>query len=67
MPGNIKSAIAGICRKLGPGSAERCLASFARRDNRRYQHQTVFPASSIATCDPNPCPIVSISPDACHG
>ena len=49
MPGNIKSAIAGICRKLGPGSAERCLASFARRDNRRYQHQTVFPASSIAT------------------
>ena len=29
MPGNIKSAIAGTCRKLDPGNAERWLASFA--------------------------------------
>ena len=35
--GNIKSAITGIYRKLGPDHAGRYLASFAWRYNRRYQ------------------------------
>ena len=40
--GNIKSAITGTCRKLGPDHAERYLASFAWRYNRRYQLQTMI-------------------------
>ena len=55
-PGNIKSAIAGACRKLGPDHAERYLASFAWRDNRRFQLQTTPPASSIAPPVPSPSP-----------
>ena len=39
--GNIKSAITGTYRKLGPDHAERYLASFAWRYNRRYQLQTI--------------------------
>ena len=35
--GNIKSAITGTYRKLGPDHAGRYLASFAWRYNRRYQ------------------------------
>ena len=41
--GNIKSAITGTYRKLGPDHAERYLASFAWRYNRRYQLQTMIP------------------------
>ena len=42
-PGNIKSAITGTYRKLGPDHAGRYLASFAWRYNRRYQLQTMIP------------------------
>ena len=38
--GNIKCAITGTYRKLGPAHAGRYLASFAWRYNRRYQLQT---------------------------
>ena len=41
--GNIKSAITGTCLKLGPDHAERYLASFAWRYNRRRQLQTMIP------------------------
>ncbi len=41
--GNIKSAIAGTCRKLGPDHAERSLASFAWRYNRRHQLNSMIP------------------------
>ncbi len=41
--GNIKSAIAGTYRKLGPDHAERYLASFAWRYNRRYQLNSMIP------------------------
>ena len=40
---NIKSAITGTYRKLGPDHAGRYLASFAWRYNRRYQLQTMIP------------------------
>ena len=40
--GNIKSAITGTCRKLGPDHAERYLASFAWHYNRRYQLQSMI-------------------------
>ena len=40
--GNIKSAITGAYRKLGPDHAERYLANFAWRYNRRYQLQTMI-------------------------
>ena len=42
--GNIKSAITGTYRKLGPDHAQRYLASFAWRYNRRYQLNTMIPA-----------------------
>ena len=41
--GNIKSAITGTYRKLGPDHTGRYLASFAWRYNRRYQLQTMIP------------------------
>ena len=41
--GNIKSAITGTYRKLGPDHTERYLASFAWRYNRCYQPQTMIP------------------------
>ena len=41
--GNIKCAITGTHRKPGPDHAERYLASFAWRYNRRYQLQTTIP------------------------
>ena len=41
--GNIKRAITGTYRKLGPDHARRYLASFAWRYNRRYQLQTMIP------------------------
>ena len=40
---NIKCAITGTYRKIGPNHAERYLASFAWRYNRRYQLQTMIP------------------------
>ena len=43
MLGNIKSAITGTYRKLGPDHAQRYLASFAWRYNRRYQLNTMIP------------------------
>ena len=54
--GNIKSAITGTYRKLGPDHAERYLASFAWRYNRRYQLQTVIPhfVHSAARTSPMP-------------
>ena len=55
--GNIKSAITGTCRKLGPDHAGRHLASFAWRCNRRCQLQTLIPRSmhSAARAQPIPC------------
>ena len=41
--GNIKNAITGTSCKLGPDHAERYLASFAWRYNRRHQLQTTIP------------------------
>ena len=41
--GNIKSAITGTYRKLGPDHSERYLARFAWRYNRRYQSQAMVP------------------------
>ena len=55
--GNIKCAITGTYRKLGPDHAGRYLASFAWRYNRRYQLETMIRASSIAPHEPTRCPI----------
>ena len=54
--GNIKCAITGTYRKLGPDHAQRYLASFAWRDNRRYQLQTMIPrfVHSAARTEPMP-------------
>ena len=46
--GNIKCAITGTYRKLGPDHAGRYLASFAWRYNRRYQ------LNSAARTEPMP-------------
>ena len=67
MLGNIKCAITGTYRQLGPDHAGRYLASFAWRYNRRYQLQTMIPVSSIAPHAPSPCPIASSSPDDFQG
>ena len=58
--GNIKTAIAGTYRKIGPDHAERYLASFAWRYNRRYQLQTMIPhfVHSAARTDPMPYQIL---------
>ena len=54
--GNIKSAITGTYRKLGPDHAGRYLASFAWRYNRRYQLETMIPrfVHSAARTEPLP-------------
>ena len=65
--GNIKSAITGTYRKIGPDMPERYLASFAWRYNRRYQLQTMIPRSSIVPHDRALCPIESSSQDDSHG
>ena len=54
--GNIKSAITGTYRKLGPDHAGRYLASFAWRYNPRYQLQTMIPrfVHSAARTQPMP-------------
>ena len=54
--GNIKSAIAGTYRKLGPDHAERYLASFAWRYNRRYQLDTMIPRFVHAAARTQPIP-----------
>ena len=65
--GNIKSAITGTYRKLGPDHAERYLASFAWRYNRRYHLKTMIPASSTAPHEPAPCPTKTSSLDENQG
>ena len=67
MLGNIKCAITGTYRKLGPDHAGRYLASFAWRYNRRYQLETMIPCFVIAPHAPSPCPIASSSPDDFQG
>ena len=54
--GNIKSAITGTYRKLGPDHAGRYLARFAWRYNLRYQLQTMIPrfVHSAARTQPMP-------------
>ena len=56
MLGNIKCAITGTYRKLGPDHAGRYLASFAWRYNRRYQLETMIPCfvHSAARTEPMP-------------
>ena len=56
MLGNIKCAITGTYRKLGPDHAGRYLASFAWRYNRRYQLETMIPrfVHSAARTEPMP-------------
>ena len=53
---NIKSAITGTYRKLGPDHAERYLASFAWRYNRRYQLNTMIPRFIHSAARTNPIP-----------
>ena len=65
--GNIKSAITGTYRKLGPDHAGRYLASFAWRYNRRYQLETMIPRFVHSAHAPSPCPIASSSPDDFQG
>ena len=50
--GNIKCAITGTYRKLGPDHAGRYLASFAWRYNRRYQLETMIPRFGGQTSKP---------------
>jgi hypothetical protein len=54
--GNIKAAIVGTYRQLGPAHAARYLASFAWRFNRRFQLDTMLPRflHSAARTDPLP-------------
>ena len=56
MLGNIKCAITGTYRQLGPDHAGRYLASFAWRYNRRYQLETMIPrfVHSAARTEPMP-------------
>ena len=54
--GNIKSAITGTYRKLGPDHAGRYLASFAWRYNRRYQLQTMIPRFVHSAARTQPLP-----------
>ena len=56
--GNIKSAITGTYRKIGPDHAERYLASFSWRYNRRHQLQTTIPrfVHGAARTSPMPYP-----------
>ena len=57
--GNIKSAITGTYRKLGPNHAQRYLASFAWRYNRRYQLNTMIPRFVHSAARTQPIPIPS--------
>ena len=59
--GNIKSAITGTYRKIGPDHAERHLASFAWRYNRRYHLQTMIPRFVHSAAQTSPIPYRSSS------
>ena len=54
--GNIKSAITGTYRKLGPDHAQRYLASFAWRYNRRYKLNTMIPRFVHSAARTQPIP-----------
>ena len=54
--GNIKSAITGTYRKLGPDHAQRYLASFAWRYNWRYQLNTMIPRFVHSAARTQPIP-----------
>ena len=54
--GNIKSAITGTYRKLGPDHAGRYLASFAWRYKWRYQLQTMIPRFVHSAARTQPLP-----------
>ena len=54
--GNIKGAITGTYRKIGPDHAERYLASFAWHYNRRYQLQTMIPRFVHSAAQTSPMP-----------
>ena len=54
--GNIKSAIIGTYRKLGPDHAERYLASFSWRYNRRYHLKTMIPRFVHSAARTSPMP-----------
>ena len=54
--GNIKSAITGTYRKLGPDHAERYFASFAWRYNRRYYLKTMIPRFVHSAARTSPMP-----------
>ena len=54
--GNIKTAITGTYRKLGPDHAERYLSSFAWRYNRRFQLQTMIPRFVHSAARTQPIP-----------
>ena len=54
--GNIKSAITGTYPKLGPDHAQRYLASFAWRYNRRYQLNTMIPRFVHSAARTHPIP-----------
>ena len=58
--GNTKSPIAGTYRKLGPDHAERYLASFAWRYNRRYHLKTMIPRFVHSAARTNPLPYRSL-------
>ena len=58
--GNIKSAIAGTYRKLGPDHAGRYLASFAWRYNRRYQLKSMIPRFIHAAARTEPIPYAKL-------
>ena len=58
--GNIKSAITGTYRKLGPDHAQRYLASFAWRYNRRYQLNTMIPRFVHSAARTQPIPYRAI-------
>ena len=61
--GNIKSALGGTCRKLGLDHAERYLASFAWRYNRRCQLQTMIPRFLHSAVRTQPIPYKNLCPD----
>ena len=54
--GNIKSAITGTYRKLGPDHAQRYRVSFAWRYNRRYQLNTMIPRFVHSAARTQPIP-----------
>ena len=56
----IKCAITGTYRKIGPNHAQRYLASFAWRYNRRYQVQTMIPRFVHSAARTNPVPYRSL-------